>query len=430
MSLYGYARATTPAFVRLAGQSYNFVNFSSTADFTSPAVASLLTGQYPLRHRVFELYGHIPRRAQSHNLAWVLRHHGYTTAAIVTNPGAHPLALHIGSSFSYLPWPPITPWFIAGTFLLQLRHSLLYTSADALSLFGARLLGFAFPSFNQHGWVSARAVFAAARQFIRGTPQPYFLWLHIYPPHAPYVSDPPFRGRFLRGDEFATQEQFLWSLPGPPYAPAQQPIVDKLRLRYDESLAEADNALGQFVQWLDRSGRRQHVLLIVTADHGESFEAGWLGHGSPYLRYAETHIPLLISMPGQHQGAIRAQDADLSDVAPTVLAALGIATPPWMDGHALLGAAAAPAEPSFAMYLVQSSPQGPPPTGILAATANGRRLIWFFPQNALVLYDLRSDPNQLHDISFLHPQTVADLMAALRARFRAQVDMSPRAPAL
>jgi len=48
MSLYSYRLPTTPQFERLARRSYNFVNFVSTSDFTSPAAASLLTGQYPL----------------------------------------------------------------------------------------------------------------------------------------------------------------------------------------------------------------------------------------------------------------------------------------------------------------------------------------------------------------------------------------------
>ncbi len=103
MSLYGYGLPTTPQFERLAQRSYNFVNFVSTSDFTTPAVASLLTGQYPLTNRVFQLYGHIPHRLRKDNIAWILRQHGYTTAAIVTNPAAHPLALRLANSFSILP---------------------------------------------------------------------------------------------------------------------------------------------------------------------------------------------------------------------------------------------------------------------------------------------------------------------------------------
>ena len=99
MSLYGYRLPTTPQFERLAQRSYNFVNFVSTSDFTTPAVASMLTRQHPLTNRVFQLDGHIPDRLREQNIAWILRQHGYTTAAIVTNPSAHPLALRLGGLF-------------------------------------------------------------------------------------------------------------------------------------------------------------------------------------------------------------------------------------------------------------------------------------------------------------------------------------------
>ena len=159
MSLYGYRLPTTPQFERLAQRSYKFVNFFSTSDFTSPAVASLLTGQYPLTHRVFQLYGHIPHRLREDNIAWILRQRGYTTAAIVTNPAAHPLALRLADSFSILPRPPVSSWFFPGTFLLQLRHGLLFDAADGFMAIALRF-GCLFGLFDHLSWVQPRAVFA------------------------------------------------------------------------------------------------------------------------------------------------------------------------------------------------------------------------------------------------------------------------------
>ena len=429
MSLYGYHRPTTPHLQRLAEHSYNFVNFSSTSDFTTPATASLLTGQYPISDRVFQLYGHVPRRWSKRNIAWLLREHGYTTAAIVTNPAAHPLTLGLSDSFSCLPRPPITSWLYPGTFLLQLRHSLLFDSANALSLFVLKLVGGRFSSFNQHGWVDPQAAFASAESFISGSSKPYFLWVHLYPPHAPYVNAPPYRGLFLGGRAFTTQSQYLWRLPGPAYPPKLQPTIDQLRARYDESIREVDGAVGQFLDWLRRH-QSSNVILIVTADHGESFSGGWYGHSSPYLRYPETHIPLLLSLPGQERGFNAPQDGDLSDVAPTLLALLHIARPVWMDGHSLLAPASAtqPWGPSFSMYLARARPQSRPAAGAIAATANNYHLVWYFPNQGVQLYDVRQDPEQNDNVAFIYPHTAAALIGAIRQRFGGQLNLDATAP--
>ncbi len=440
MSLYGYRLPTTPRFERLARRSYNFVRFVSASDFTTPAVASMLTGRYPLGERVFQLYGHLPRRLRDDNLARVLQRHGYTTAAIVTNPAAHPLTLRIADSFSLLPRPPTPWWVFAGTPLMQLENNLLF---DAVNAFGtnAMLKNFCWLSArcNRASWVDPRAVLAAARRLIRGLPQPYFVWVHLYPPHAPYVTGAPFRGRYLPGDAFATHTQYLWESPGAYYPPADQHRVDLLRLRYDESIAECDDALGEFLDRLASDDRGANTILAVTSDHGESFAGGWWSHQSPDLRYAETHIPLLISLPHQDRGYVETANADLADLAPTLLALAGIAPPPWMEGHALLGGGrAAPADgpsfsPSFSMYLAESDPFGTASRGAIAANSGPWHLVWYFPSDSAVAFDIASDPEERHPLLASdprYPQAVAAaLLAEIQRRFGGELKGSAPAAA-
>jgi arylsulfatase A-like enzyme len=428
MSLYGYRLPTTPRFERLAQRSYNFVNFVSTSDFTTPAVASLLTGQYPLTNRVFQLNGHIPHRLRDHNLAWILRHHGYTTAAIVTNPVAHPLALRLADSFSILPWPPMSPWFFPGNFLLQLRRSILFDTANSLAFIALRNFGCLFGRFNQASWVEPRAVFASARDFIRGARAPYFLWIHLYPPHAPYVTDAPFRGRFLPGSEFTTQAQYFFQTPALSYPPEMQHKVDLLRLRYDESIAECDSALGEFLGWMATSRRDANTVLVVTSDHGENFSGGWWTHESPDLRYAETHIPLLISLPGQGHSYTETENGDLSDLAPTILAVLGIGKPSWMDGHPLIGAArtALPPQPAVSMYLARSSAFSKPAVGTIAADSGPYHLVLYFPSGRVELFDIARDPEQTHEaFASAPPGTAMTLVQDIKQRYCDVLDCGP-----
>jgi arylsulfatase A-like enzyme len=427
MSLYGYRLPTTPQFERLAQRSYNFVNFVSTSDFTTPAVASLLTGQYPLTNRVFQLYGHIPHRLREDNIAWVLRRHGYTTAAIVTNPAAHPLALRVANSFSSLPRPPVSSWAFPGTFLLQLRHSLLFDAANGVAVNALLRFGCLVGLFNRTRWVEPRAVFASARDFIRSARMPYFLWIHLYPPHAPYVTDARFLGRFLPGSDFTTGAQYFWQTPAARYPPEMQHEVDLLRLRYDESISECDSALGEFLDWMATGRGDANTVLVVTSDHGESFSAGWWTHESPDLHYAETHIPLLISLPGQNRGYIETKDGDLTDIAPTLLTVLRIGKPSWMDGHPLIGPTQAPsaAEPSFSMYLAQSDPFSHPIVGAIAANSGPYHLVWYFPSGGVELFDIARDPEEKHSVAPLHPPYPPGMMALvadIQRRFGAELN--------
>jgi arylsulfatase A-like enzyme len=164
---------------------------------------------------------------------------------------------------------------------------------------------------------------------------PFFLWTHLMVPHSPYLPGKPFKGAFSGNtDEFASfesQKDFLSRR----YLPEEQPSIDKIRLRYDENLLYADNALGSFLSRLQKSGRLDDSIVIVSADHGESFSHGWQGHGGPHLYQPFVHIPLLIHLPGQKKGQRIGTTVSQTDIAPTILDLLGYKVPSWMNGRSL-----------------------------------------------------------------------------------------------
>jgi arylsulfatase A-like enzyme len=251
---------------------------------------------------------------------------------------------------------------------------------------------------------------------------PLFIWIHLFAPHFPYVTRPPFGGRFLKGDEYTTQADMdIAESRFGDYREEMQPEYNKLRARYDESVAEADAALGAFLRWLDLSGRRAHTLLVVGADHGETFRHYWW-HGSPFLLYPEAHIPLLISLPGQKTGVWHDEDAGLADVAPTILAVLGIAVPTWMTGHALLGPSATKdPQPAFAAYLLESYIFGAPQVGTIAAFSGDYELVWYFPLGIRGLFDIHRDPEGTVNVLSDHQNIAASLTRSIRLKWGAQV---------
>lgn len=177
--------------------------------------------------------------------------------------------------------------------------------------------------------------FENANQVLNQLPDGFLLWVHLITPHHPYLPDQADRGRFLpepEGRQFEDNSELQWV---PHYDPDQQAKVDRRRLLYDEFLLTADRAFGSFVSNLEKSGKLSNTTVIVSADHGESFEGGVFRHESPYLTRPTIHIPLIIRAPGQQQERTVNVTADQTALAPTILELAGLPKPNWMHGQSL-----------------------------------------------------------------------------------------------
>jgi arylsulfatase A-like enzyme len=86
---------------------------------------------------------------------------------------------------------------------------------------------------------------------------------------------------------------------------------------------------------LESSGKLQNTTVIVSADHGESFDGGVYQHSSPYLTRPVIHIPLIVRTPGQQNGRTISVTADQTSLAPTILELAGVSKPDWMRGPSL-----------------------------------------------------------------------------------------------
>src|SRR5262249_11765919 len=138
---------------------------------------------------------------------------------------------------------------------------------------------------------------------------PFFLWIHLYDPHAPY-NPPP---RFL-----ATARERHASNPD-----------------YDGEIAYADSQVARLLDALRQRTILDRTLVVVAGDHGEGLgDHGESTHGM--LLYDSTlRVPLVIAGAGQPKER-RAEAVSLADLAPTVLGAAGVAIPSEMNGRNLL----------------------------------------------------------------------------------------------
>src|SRR5262249_16487658 len=150
---------------------------------------------------------------------------------------------------------------------------------------------------------AAEAAREAAR-WLRDAPQPFFLWVHFYDPHAPYDPPPAFGAKF----------------PGRPY---------------DGEVAAADFGVSTLVDALPPA-RRAETVIVVTGDHGQGLaQPAESNHGILFYD-SPLPVPLVIQGPGIVAGATVSRQVRHVDLLPTIAALTGVSAPSSIDGVSLV----------------------------------------------------------------------------------------------
>jgi arylsulfatase A-like enzyme len=134
--------------------------------------------------------------------------------------------------------------------------------------------------------------------------RPFFAFLNFFDAHAPYLPPPPYRAMYGAGGR----------------------VID----RYLGAIRYMDDELDALLRTLDRRGRLENTIVIVTSDHGESFgEHDLAGHGNGLYR-DQIRVPLLIlNAPGLPQGTRVTAPVSLRDLAATIADLTGVAEHPF-----------------------------------------------------------------------------------------------------
>src|SRR5947209_15029841 len=277
LGCYGYGAARTPALDRLAAEGVRAADAVTAAPITLPSHATILTGLYPPAHGVRD-NGTYALGDDAVTLAERLHAAGYRTQAIVSALVLN-RRYNLGQGFDGYDddlWSEDQPKL----FLIRSRPGP-KTAARAV-----RWL---------EGWSEE-------------TPRrPFFLWMHLFDAHQPYTA----------------------------------PAAERLRFAtpYDAEIAVLDRAVGEVVDELRHQGILDDTLVVVTADHGESLgEHGEKTHAL-FIYDATVRVPLLLRYPRRlPAGTVYAGPVRTVDIAPTVLAALGLPGGGEMQGRDLLPA--------------------------------------------------------------------------------------------
>jgi arylsulfatase A-like enzyme len=221
----------------------------------------------------------------------------------------------------------------------------------------------------------------------------FFLWLYYWDPHAPYI--PPLEYLQLFEPERTSVPKRLHhpGITAPELeALRQDPRYRKQMVdRYDAEIAYVDEGIGQVVAKLKEMGLYDQTMIVLNADHGESFgEHQRYGHGTTV--YDEVlRVPLVMKLPGSERGGreIGGQVRNM-DIMPTILDGCDLRVPEACNGRSLLpfiGGEAAPELPSVTETHYQD-------VHLLAYRQQGRKVIYDLGRDRVELYDLQADPGE------------------------------------
>jgi arylsulfatase A-like enzyme len=274
LSLYGNPRRTSPYMDELATRAVVYDRAYSQAPWTPASMASIFTGTYQSVHQLITSPEDMARREfgilspELETMAEMFKAQGFRTVAISSQPWISPLT---GFDRGFDEFHIIAD--------LSDPHE-----TDRVM---------------QHGleWVT------------RNRAERFFMYLHVMNPHDPYEPPPPFDRVWWQRpmpQKFAQtlgwKPRDKWNFmtkilpqPGPNHTTPED--VEYLETMYDSDVTYVDWCVGTMARQIRDMGLLEDTLIVLTGDHGESFnEHGVFGHGDN-IHNEQIHVPLILINP-------------------------------------------------------------------------------------------------------------------------------------
>lgn len=322
MSLYGYARETTPNLSKLAESSLVFDHCVSNSNGTHIGLPTFL-GNLP-----FEPALGAPDKPL---LSRLLAANGYDTSFVsfkILDPYFRrtfdrTVSLHEVESkawyrqtFGRFQTRKADQVWLSGFLSEDSRSWKIFSTIKPREFDGAP--GRAFPT---------EAYLDYLLEALEQPGSPKFLFTHLFSVHYPRPTIAEFDGFFK---------------DSPPDSGKLKDEQKQAVNEYDGAIAEIDHHIGRFLDDLEKRGLADNTMIVIGSDHGESLfyeEAGMIRymHSGNWLNERVGHVPLLIKLPGQTQGERIQTFVQQLDVAPTVLDVVGIEAPKEWTGRSVLG---------------------------------------------------------------------------------------------
>lgn len=407
---YGADLHETPHLDRLAAGAMRFTNAYAAAPVCSPTRASIMTGKHPARlhmtiwHEASErppqhrplippvTVGNLPH--QEVTLAEALKARGYTTA--------HVGKWHLGVASHY----PETQGFdvnIGGTFW--------GAPATYFYPYRGKLPSGEFRYVPDLEWgepgeyLPDRLTGEALRIIDKSAARPFFLNLWHHTVHTP-----------IEGQ----------AEPAARYAGRIQPGMHHRNAAYAAMVRSLDDSVGRILARLEQSGLADRTVVVFTSDNG-----GYIGKfkgetvtsnhplrsGKGSLYEGGIRVPLLIRWPGvTRPGSVSDEPITSCDFYRTLLEMAGADAPQAPDGVSIVPLLRDPAASlnrdalyfHYPHYYETTSP-------VSAIRAREWKLLEYYENGRLELYDLSRDPGEARNLAAEMPKKAAELQGRLRA---------------
>ena len=304
---HGDPNVQTPHIDRLSENGIDFTHAVSGIPVCTPARASFLTGQRPLRNGVFMNDVQLDTNARS--MAEVFSQAGYATACIgkwhIDGQGRSTFIPPGGRRQGFAYWKVLECTH-------NYNHSLYYADAPDT------LLWKGYDVFAQS---------EDAKAYMRGrlgNAQPFFLFLSWGPPHSPYQTAPEQYRKLYQPENVQLR----------PNVPAQsQESARKDLAGYYAHCNALDNQLGDLINFLSETGLDSNTIVLFLSDHGDML--GSQGSASKQQPYDESiRVPMIFKLPASYGVPPQTKDAPigLEDLMPTLLSLCDINVPADVDG--------------------------------------------------------------------------------------------------
>ncbi len=328
LPVYGYSAVETPALDALARDGILFERAYAHYPLTLPSHSNIMTGLTTPANGVRNNAGFV-LEDRFETLAEVLKANGYRTGGIISSMVLKQ-STGIAQGFDFF------------------DDDMSTKAENRIRMFAQRRGDLSTDAAIQ--WLESRGA------------EPFFLFLHLYDPHAPYEAPEPFASRY-------------------PSA-------------YDGEIAYTDSVLAHFFDFLKREGLYDPALILVLSDHGEGLgEHGEDEHG--VLVYRESiQVPLLVKLPGGSRAGTRvAEPVGLIDIKPSILDSLGLEGDPG-EGIPIFGSRKIPGDRMLFAETLYPFLQ----FGWCGSKSVIRENLHYIEICGPELYDLESDPAELENL--------------------------------
>ena len=397
-SSYGYDRETSPNLDAIAAEGLA-VDAYANANATRASFPSILTSTYPLAYGGFKYLS--DRRTM---LGTPLQGAGYSTGGFHSN-------VWLSRDFNYDRGFDRFYDSKSDPGLMARLRAFLKTNLDQEGVVYRTLQSMYDRTERQAGidvgqtYKDAETITDRALDWIRGTGEPFFCWVHYMDVHHPYVPRPSYAAEMGVDLDIGEREAIrlrrkMLERPDDVTAEERQVLVDL----YDAEIRYADEQIGRLVETV--RGTAPETAFLCTSDHGEEFyEHGGYSH-NPSMYDEVIHVPLVLS--GPDVGSARPDvEVELLDVAPTVHDLAGVDSPATYRGRSVLDRVET-GESAAAISETENA------DGLrLSIRRDGWKYIWDQGEGTEELYDLAADPGEHENVVEADPEARASLRARL-----------------